>query len=299
MFRWLTEPGGDPTGLVGVSLLLFGVYLLRGAARYGYGWFSHQTAYRMMHKMMVLVYNHLQTLPHSFFNKQRTGNLISRSVNDIEAVEDFIAHGIPETALAAVIPVSMMVVLFTLNPDLALMTLIPIPITAFLVYRFVSKVRAMWRSVRESLSDLVSLIQDNLSGITVIKSFVREPDRSILVHANSAAFRDRSLVANTHSLLPSGIIEATGGLGIVLVIWSGGAMALEGTISVADLFVFIVYMGHIYQPFLALASINDVLQKAAASVDRVFVLLAEEPDIVDRPGAIAPDNVDFGIAFES
>ena len=180
LIRWLTEPGGDPTGLVGVSLLLFGVYLLRGAARYGYGWFSHQTAYRMMHKMMVLVYNHLQTLPHSFFNKQRTGNLISRSVNDIEAVEDFIAHGIPETALAAVIPVSMMVVLFPLNPDLALMTLIPIPITAFLVYRFVSKVRAMWRSVRESLSDLVSLIQDNLSGITVIKSFVREPDRSIL-----------------------------------------------------------------------------------------------------------------------
>ncbi|MCZ6632029.1 MAG: ABC transporter ATP-binding protein [bacterium] len=299
LIRWLTESGGDPTGLVGISLLLFGVYLFRGAARYGYGWFSHQTAYRLMHKMMVRVYNHLQTLPHSFFNKQRTGNLISRSVNDIEAIEDFIAHGIPETALAAVIPISMMAVLFTLNPDLALMTLIPIPITALLVYRFVSKVRAMWRSVRESLSDLVSLIQDNLSGIIVIKSFVREPDRSILVHSNSAAFRDRSLVANTHSLLPAGIIEATGGLGIVLVIWSGGEMALAGTISVADLFVFIVYLGHIYQPFLQLASFNDVLNKAAVSIDRVFQLLAVQSDIEDPPNARIPENMAWDIHVQN
>ena len=75
-------------------------------------------------------------------------------------------------------------------------------------------------------------------------------------------------------------------------------MALIGHTTVADLFVFIVYMGHIYQPFLTLASINDVLQKAAASVDRVFALLAEKPDIVDPPGALVPHNVDFSIAFD-
>jgi ATP-binding cassette subfamily B protein/subfamily B ATP-binding cassette protein MsbA len=281
-----------------ISIGLFLIYILRGATRYGYGWFSHQTAYNVLHDLMIRVYKHLQRLPHRFFTDQRTGSLISRSINDIESVEDFVAHGIPETALAAIIPVSMIVVLFSINPDLAIVTLIPVPVAAFLVYRFVSKVRAMWRSARERLSDLIALVQDNLSGVPVIKSFVQEQQRAALVTGRSAAYRDSLLTANNVSLMPAGIIESAGGVGVVLVIWSGGEMAFEGHISVADLFVFIVYLGHIYQPFLQLASINDVLQKAAASTTRVFELLAIEPEIVDKPEAKAPDRPEWKIAFE-
>lgn len=299
LIQWLTEGAGTRAELMAVSVALVGIYLVRGAARYGYGWFSHQTAYNVLHDLMVRVYRHLQRLPHRFFSDQRTGSLISRSINDIESVEDFVAHGIPETALAAIIPVSMMVVLFTLNPELALITLIPIPLAAWLVYRFVSKVRAMWRNARERLSQLIALVQDNLSGIPVIKSFNQEDRRAALVTSRSAEYRDSLLRANNISLMPAGIIEAAGGLGIVLVIFSGGEMAFEGRISVADLFVFIVYLGHIYQPFLQLASINDVLQKAAASTSRVFELLAVEPGIEDRPNAVAPDQMEWNIRFDS
>ncbi|MFT5366238.1 MAG: ATP-binding cassette subfamily B protein [Candidatus Latescibacterota bacterium] len=298
LIQWVTVSDAS-ADLYGVSLLLLGIYLVRGVARYGYGFFSHVTAYRVMHDLMVRVYSHLQTLSHNFFNTQRTGNLISRSVNDVEAIEDFISHGIPETALAVVIPISMVSVLFYLNPELALIAILPIPLASFLVYRYVSKVRKMWHGVREQLSDLVSTLQDNLSGIVVIKSFVREADRAKRVTEHSEKFRDRMIEANTISLLPAGIIEATGGLGIVLVIWSGGTMALQDRISVADLFVFIVYMGHIYQPFLQLASFNDVLQKAAASIERVFELLAEETDIVDAPHAVIPQDMKWDIRFEN
>jgi len=298
LIQWVTESDVS-ADVYGVSAMLLGIYVLRGGARYGYGFFSHVTAYRVMHDLMVRVYKHLQTLPHKFFNTQRTGNLISRSVNDIEAIEDFMAHGIPETALAVVIPVSMVGVLFYLNPELALVAISPIPLAAYLVYRYVSKVRKMWRGVREQLSSLVSVVQDNLSGIAVIKSFVREAEHAKRVTAHSEKFKERMIEANTISLLPAGIIEATGGLGIVLVIWSGGEMALGGRISVADLFVFIVYMGHIYQPFLQLASFNDVLQKAAASTERVFQLLAEENDIVDAPDAVVPQDMTWDIRFEN
>ena len=235
LIRWLTEGAGG-ADLLRISLLLVGVYLFRGATRYGYGFFSHIAAYRVMHDLMVKIYRHLQNLPHRFFNTQRTGNLISRSINDVEALEDFVAHGVPETALAAIIPLSMTVVLFTLNPELALITLIPIPLTAFLVYRYVSKVRALWSAVRAHLADLIALVQDSFAGIPVIKSFAQEHRRARLVEAQSRKFRDSSVTANRISLLPAGIIEATGGIGIVLVIWSGGEMALEGVISVADLF---------------------------------------------------------------
>ncbi len=298
LIQWLTEakPAGD---LIEISLLLLGIYLLRGISRYGYGFFSHVTAYRVMHALMTRVYKHLQNLSHSFFNRQRTGNLMARSINDIEAIEDFIAHGIPETALATVIPISMVAVLFHLNPELALIAILPIPFAAFLVYRYVSKVRAMWHAVRERLSELAALVQDNMSGIAVIKSFARERECARQVTHRSAIFHDRLIKANTVSLLPAGIIEATGGLGIVLVIWSGGNMALSDSISVADLFVFIVYMGHIYQPFLQLASFNDVLQKAAASTDRVFQLLAIRPEITDTPGVTVPKTITYDIDIDA
>ena len=298
LIQWLTE--SEPTGdLVGISILLFWVYLLRGIARYGYGFFSHVTAYRVMHKLLTRVYSHLQNLSHSFFNRQRTGSLMARSINDIEAIEDFIAHGIPETALAAVIPFSMIGVLYYLNPDLALIAILPIPLAAFLVYRYVSKVRAMWRAVRERLAELAAVIQDNFAGIAVIKSFARERECARRVATRSNTFHERLISANIISLLPAGIIEATGGLGIVLVIWSGGNMALENHISVADLFVFIVYMGHIYQPFLQLASFNDVLQKAAASTDRVFELLAVQPEITDAPHVCVPDTITYNIHIDN
>ena len=298
LIQWITEASADSSDLIRVTLALLGLYLIRGATRYGYGYFSHVTAYRVMHNLMVRVYRHMQRQPHRFFNYKQTGSLISASINDIESVEDFIAHGIPETILATILPFSMIVVLFVLNPQLALIVLVPIPLASWLVYRYLSRARRMWRVIRENLANLVALVQDNLSGIAVIKAFSQENRRAELVEEKSMGFRDGMLRVSLVGQLPMGIIELAGGLGIVLVIWMGGSMALIGHTTVADLFVFIVYMGHIYQPFLTLASINDVLQKAAASVDRVFALLAEKPDIVDPPGALVPHNVDFSIAFD-
>ena len=299
LIQWLTEGGGSTAGLLELTGALFVIYLIRGLARYGYGRFSHIAAYRVMHRLMVRVYSHMQGLPHRFFHKERTGNLITRAVNDVEAVEDFVAHGIPETMLALVIPAAMMTVLFVLDPELALITLSPIIPTAFLVYRYVSKVRQMWRNVRQNLSELVAQIQDNISGITVIKSFVREEGSTAGIQSRSQRFRDTMITANSTSLIPAGLIEGASGLGIVLAIWGGGAFALEGRFSVADLFVFIVYLGHIYQPFLQLASINDVLNKAAASTERVFELLNTQSDIVDAPGVRAPAKLDWHIQLQN
>ena len=298
LIAWITEGGGTPDELLLLSAGLLCVYLLRGATRYGYGRFSHQAAYGTLHELMVRVYRHVQSLPHRFFAGERTGNLISRSINDIEAVEDFIAHGVPETILAFVIPTAMMVVLFTLDPELAAITLLPIPIAGFLVFRFVRRVHRLWGHVRSRLSELVARVHDHFAGIRVIKAFVQEERAARRVEHHSSAFRDASIQANSVSLIPAGLVEAAGGIGIVLVIWAGGTAALADRISVADLFVFIVYLGHIYQPFLQLASINDVLQKAAVSTGRVFQLLAVEPDIVDAPHASIPDTATWDVHFD-
>ncbi len=298
IIQWITEGGGTPQALAGIAVLLLLVYGCRGAFRYGYGRFSHEASFDVLHSLTVRVYTHLQNLPHRFFHEQRTGALIARSINDIEAVEDFIAHGIPETTIAFILPTAMISVLFYLNWQLALVALLPLPFASWIVFRSVSKTRASWRPVRERLADLTAQVQDNLSGVTVIKSFVQEQRQAREIETRSQRLRDDMRRASILSFVPVGVIEATNGVGIVLIVLLGGAMALGGSVSAADLFVFIVYLTQIYQPFLQLANINDTLQKATVSSERVFELLDLRPDIVSPPQGLRPAQMTWDIALQ-
>ncbi|MCB0109617.1 MAG: ABC transporter ATP-binding protein, partial [Caldilineaceae bacterium] len=294
---WLTDGATAVGSLAGIVMLLLGVYLIRGLCRYYYGQFSHRVAYIVLDDLLVRVYRHLQTLSHRFYNQQRTGALLARSINDIEAIEDFIAHGVPDLVMATIVPFAMMAVLFTLNPLLALIVVVPLPIAGYIIYRFTGDIRAMWRRVRSGAAELIAQVQDSFAGITEIKSFGREEAQAHHVAQRSAEFRDASIAANKISLLPAGIVEVTGGLGMILAVWFGGRFALAGTMSVADLFVFIAYLSYIYQPFLKLADIGDVLHKAAASCERVFDLLDVPADIVNPPNAIVPTAPQWSIAL--
>ena len=298
IIQWITEGGGTQQALVGISGLLLLVYLGRGLFRYGYGRFSHEVSFDVLHSLMVRVYTHLQGLPHSFFHTQRTGGLIARSINDIEAIEDFIAHGIPEAVNAFVLPTAMIAVLFYLNWQLALVALVPLPLASWIVFRSISKVRTEWRPVRRQLENLTAQVQDNLSGITVIKSFVQERSQAREIETRSRRLRDNMLRASTLSFVPVGVIEVTSGMGVVLIALVGGAMALGGSVSAADLFVFIVYLTQIYQPFLQLANINDTLQKATVSAERVFELLEFQPDIVSPADGLRPTHMSWDITLQ-
>ncbi len=298
IIQWITEGGGTQQALVSISGLLLLVYLGRGLFRYGYGRFSHEVSFDVLHSLMVRVYTHLQSLPHSFFHTQRTGGLIARSINDIEAIEDFIAHGIPEAVNAFVLPTAMIAVLFYLNWQLALVALVPLPLASWIVFHSISKVRTEWRPVRKQLENLTAQVQDNLSGVTVIKSFVQERSQAREIETRSQRLRDNMLRASTLSFVPVGVIEVTSGIGVVLIALVGGAMALGGSVSAADLFVFIVYLTQIYQPFLQLANINDTLQKATVSAERVFELLDLQPDIVSPADGLRPTHMSWDITLQ-
>jgi ABC-type multidrug transport system fused ATPase/permease subunit len=168
-----------------------------------------------------------------------------------------------------------------------------------LIFRFTQPIRVMWRQVRSGISALIAQVQDNLAGMTEIKSFGREQEQAEQISLHSGRFRDASIKANNISLMPAGLIELAGGVGIILAVWLGGGFALRGQMSVADLFVFVVYLGHIYQPFLQLAGLTDVMNKAASSCERVFELLDLEPEIVNAPNAIVPAQIRGEVTFHN
>ena len=313
MLHWLREP--DAAGnfwLLGCGVAV--VYLLRGAARYLYGLCSHIAAYRTLHRLSLRVYGHLQRMSPGYLNRHHSGNLVARTIGDVESVEDYLAHGIPESMLAIVIPATLSAVLLVINWQLALIALAPIPVIALMVYLITSSTRNAWRGARRRFAEVSATIQDHLSGLTVVQSFVRETDMARRVRLKSESYRDRMIYANKWSLVPAGVIEAASGAGFVLLIWAGGWMQPNGTsqpalaVDVADLVVLLMYLGQIVLPFLRLANLTENLQKASASAERVFELLDTPPDIVDPPSPVTPtdrsraiqfDNVTFGYDGET
>ncbi len=291
------------TSFITLGLMLAAIYLMRGCVRYLYGLSSHVAAYRTLHRLTNRVFQHLQGMSASFFDRNHSGNLVARTMGDVEAVEDFIAHGIPETMLAIVIPITMSIVLFVINWQLALVALIPLPIVALMVYVIATRTRNTWRGVRRRFAEVSARLQDYLAGILVLQAFGREQDAARSLEQQSREYSDRIIYANCWSLVPAGIIEMASGAGLVLVVVAGAWMVDTPDeagmyVEVADLVVFLMYLGQIFLPFLRLANLTDNLQKAAASAERVFEVLDLESEISDSPQAAIPGKTGCDIVFD-
>jgi len=177
------------------------------------------------------------------------------------------------------------------------LVVLPLPVGGYVISRYTREVRRMWRQVRAGISELVAQVQDSFSGITEIKSFGKEKEQAAHVASSAADYRDKICEANKVSLLPSAVVEFSGGVGVIVAVWMGGSLALAGTLNVADLFVFIAYLTYIYQPFLKLADISDTLHRAGASQERIFELLAVQPEISSPPDAITPRIKRWDVSF--
>ncbi len=284
-----------------IAILAGGVAIVaiaRGILRYADALMSHIVAYRILDRLLVLVYTHLQSLPHRFFVHQRTGALASRAVADVEAIEFFIAHAIGQAVQAFLVPIAMLAVLFTINPQLTILAMLPLPVVVGIALWFQPRFTQSWRRVRHQLAELGATFHEDVGGMAVIKSFAREPERRAAMERQSARFRDEIIWANRWTLVPLSTIEAISGLALALVLWQGGLGALTGSVAPADLFVFVLYVGYIYQPLLQLSALSEGLNIAIASGERVFELIDTPADIIDAPTAFIPRSPIASLAFD-
>jgi ATP-binding cassette subfamily B protein/subfamily B ATP-binding cassette protein MsbA len=274
------------------------VAILRGLARYGDAIISHIVAYRILDGLLKRVYAHLVALPHRFFADARSGELASRAVADVEAVEVFIAHAIAQAVQALLIPLAMLLVLLAINPRLALLTVAPLPVAVLMSVWFAPKFHAVWRRVRTQLGELGATFHEDIGGVPVIKAFARERERNTHLATHSERFRDEIIAANLRTLAPTSTIEVIAGAGAALVVWQGGMRGVAGTMSAADLVLFILYGAYIYQPLLQLAALGEGVHNAMAAGERVFELLATKSDIIDAPTAFAPTATHATVTFD-
>lgn len=281
-----------------IALILTATYLLRILFRFLNNYLSHKAAWNLVADMRVKVYDHLQKLSLRYYQDKQTGQLMSRTTNDTATFEMLIAHVIPELFANALIVIGVAAVLFSLNVRLALFTLIPIPFLLFGSWIFVNKVRPNFSTAQGNLAELNATLQDNISGMKEIQIFNqqrREKDR-IKVRAGNYAS------AILHALKLSAVfhptVEAVSSMGTVIVVLFGGLLAMDGSLSVADIVGFLLYLNLFYQPISALARVTEDLQQAIAGADRVFEVLDTEPDIKDSPNAGDIRECSGDIVFE-
>jgi ABC-type multidrug transport system fused ATPase/permease subunit len=277
---------------------LVGVYALIQLISVGDSFIRHALGERFVLDLRVRIYSYLQRLSLSFFERTSTGELMSRVTNDVNALEQFVTHGSALSAVDLVRLVGAIVVLLILHWQLALLVILPVPILVVLLRYFNTRVRPIYRKVRDRLGDINAQLQDNLAGIRVIQAFGAE-DQALDKFASESEGYYRARVQGIRywsTFFPGMGFVAS--MGTVIVLAAGAVMVVRGQLSLGTLVAFLAYMGSFYEPIDRLTEVDNIFQQAIAAGARIFEVLDASSDIQDEGDAQALPPLRGEVEFE-
>jgi ABC-type multidrug transport system fused ATPase/permease subunit len=277
--------------------MLVGLYALRQLIGVGDAYLRHVVGGQFILDLRVRLYAHLERLSLCFFERASTGELMSRVTNDVNALEQFITHGLVMIVVDVLRMGGAAAVLFTLDVRLALLVLIPVPVLAGGMRLFNARIRPIYRSVRDRLGDINAKLQDSLSGMQVIQAFGQE-ERALQRFAAESQNYYRAQVRGIRywsTFFPA--IRFVGAMGGVIVLGMGATMAARGDLSLGTLVAFLSYLHLLYGPIGHLVEVDNVFQQAIASGERVFELLDKTPDIRDAADAVDLSSIRGEVVF--
>ena len=252
----------------------------------------------VMHDLRRTLYSHVQRLSLSYHDSKQTGDLISRVTSDIDSIQSFIASGLLGVAINSLTLIGMIGIMLYINWRFTLIALSVAPVLFGVVFSYTRRIKKASREVRKKEGEIVSVIQEVLTSIRVVKAFGREDYEQRRLEEESLesveiALRARGLKAK---LLP--IVEIIIAVGTALVLWFGGRMVLSGELDAASLVVFIFYLGKMYKPMQEVSKMTDSYSKAAVGYERIREVLETHREVVDLPGARSAPPFKGQIGFE-
>ncbi|HEY63871.1 MAG TPA: ABC transporter ATP-binding protein [Caldilineae bacterium] len=290
--------GRDLSRLGQMIALLVGIYAFLSLVDFGEQYIRHALGERFLFDLRVRIYDHLQRLSLSFFERTSTGELMSRATNDVNALEHFVTHGVVLTAVDLLRLLGASAILLALDWRLALVALVPTPLIAAGLRWFNRYARPIYRRARDRLGDINAKLQDNLAGIRVIQSFGREDVELERFRSTSQRYyheRVRGIRAWSTFFPAMHFISAMGGIAVLGV---GARMVVNGQLTLGTLIAFLSYILSFYEPLRRLTEIDNTFQQAIAAAERIFELLDETPEIQDAPDAIELDEVRGEVVFD-
>ena len=261
------------------------IAVLDAICTYAEKYLTTSVAQWISYDLRLTIYAHIQKLSLAFHDNKRTGDLISRVTDDIEAIQSFIMNGLLGVLINVMTLVGMVGVMFWLNWKFTLIALSVVPILFVMVYSYTRRIKKAAREVRKKEGEITSVVQEVLSSIRVVKAFARE-DYEVRrleqesLEAVDIAMRARTLKAKLTPLV--GIVVA---VGTGLVLWFGARLVMSGALTAGSLVVFILYLGKMYKPMQEISKMTDTYSKAAVGYERLQEVLETELEVKDLPKA--------------
>jgi ATP-binding cassette subfamily B multidrug efflux pump len=295
---------GDWTGLAGIALLyattLAALYALRMAEAY----LLQLTGQRVVHDLRRALFEHLLRLEARFFDGTAVGRLMTRVLNDVEAVHEAFTSGLVTVLADVVTLVGVVAIMLWLDWRLALVTFAIVPVLFLVAGYFRLRAREAYREVRRRLARLNAFLQESLQGMTVVQLFARERQERAAFRALSRDYRRALFGSTVFEASLYAAVETLGSLAVALLVWYGGGRILAEALTFGVLVAFLQYTSRFFLPIRDLGAKYATMQAAMASAERIFALLDRAPAIVSPPAPSAGAAPDRGrpdapaLAFE-
>lgn len=287
-----------PMVLYSAGLMVL-VAIGRGIFNFEQSFWAEEASQGVAYDLRNKIFTKIQNLSFSYHDQAQTSQLLTRITSDIEQIRTFLGTSLIQVVGSVVTLVSISTILLIMNWQLALITLVVVPIAAFLLAQFFTKNEKLFGLVQEKLGDLNAVLQENLFGVRVVKAFVREPaemSRYTQLNNDLIAVNMQTIHA-IRNTFP--VIFLMSNLITVAVVGYGGAEVIGGSFSIGELVAFNSYLLFILQPILLIGFAAPVIAQAAASAERVYEVVDAEIEIRDRPNAVPFDKCGGRITFEN
>jgi ATP-binding cassette subfamily B protein len=248
-------------------------------------------------------YQHLQKLPRRFYNTTSTGDLISRGTNDLNAIREFLGPGIMYSLNTFFRLFFALIAMIAISPKLTLFALLPAPLLSYSVYKIGSSMQKRSKSIQESYAGITNLVQENLSGIRVVKSYTRESFEIGRFESLNKEYYHKNLSLGKLQALFFAFLTSMTAFSLLPVIWVGGMNVIDGSMTVGGIAEFIVYVSMLSWPIISIGWVTSIVQRAASAQIRLNEIFSAKPDIAQNEhdlsnevrfsGALSFHNVQF------
>lgn len=282
-----------------ISIGIVVVFFFRGIFYYGQSYLVSYIGQRVVIDIREVMFRKFQRMPIAYFDKHQTGETMSFVTNDVAAIQTALVDKLIELFTEGSVLIGSLVMMFYLDWKLSLLTLIVVPMVGYAMQVFGKKLKENGRVIQERIADITSLLQESISSIRTVKSFVRE-DFEIERFRKENDLNFQAAMKNiklTSLLTPT--VEFLAALAVTLIVWFGGYEVVNGVITAGALVAFLTYAVNLANPVKRIARVYGHLQQAMAAADRIFHVLDLEEAVADHPNAIKLPRVEGHVTLEN
>ena len=287
----------DTTGLLLLPLLVIAIFLVNGLGRYGQEYFMNFVGEDIIRRLRNQLYDRIQDLPLAFFQKERTGTLMSRITNDVNILKSMVSSAVTGSLRDASTIVGLTAVIFYQNWRMAILAFFILPLAFWPIFILGRKVRRVSTGCQQAMAELSAFLHETFAGNKIVKAFGMESHEKRRFFNQTKRLFSLEIKGVKVRALSSPIMEFFGGLGIAFVIWYGGSEVIAGKTTPGTFMSFLACVLLLYDPVRKLSNLNNTIQQGLAAVDRVFDIVETPSDIQDpdapKPIGATPHDLRF------